>query len=403
MTSADAESLLTWFGSAEPEPETLILTAGALTAELVAGNLRHIRFDSVEVIRAIGYIVRDEDWGAYAPVLSNLRIRQEFNSFRVSYDARCASRDGPRLDFSAVIVGRSDGSLRFEVEARPTGDFRTNRCGFCVLHPIVGLAGAPVVVEHVDGSREHTRLPDLIDPWQPFKAMRAITHIVRPGLEATCRMEGDTFEMEDQRNWSDASYKTYVRPLELPWPYRLADGKPLTQSVALTLDGDATAMPARDRSVEIEVAIGAPIGRMPKIGLVVTPEETGAVLARLDRLAEVGPQTLTFCFDPTAGHGRKALAGFAELAKRTRAEITLECVVPCREIPRSNSPPSPGSCAAPVCVLMRSPSARRSTVSRRRQAAPGQRARRCQMSLRLRAPLSPACGWAAAASATSPS
>ena len=38
-------------------------------------------------------------------------------------------------------------------------------------------------------------------------------------------MEGDTFEMEDQRNWSDASYKTYVRPLALPWPYVLPAGK----------------------------------------------------------------------------------------------------------------------------------------------------------------------------------
>ena len=37
-------------------------------------------------------------------------------------------------------------------------------------------------------------------------------------------MEGDTFEMEDQRNWTDASYKTYVRPLALPWPYTLAGG-----------------------------------------------------------------------------------------------------------------------------------------------------------------------------------
>ena len=140
--------------------------------------------------------------------------------------------------------------------------------------------------------------------------------------------------MEDQRNWSDASYKTYVRPLELPWPYRLADGKPLTQSVALTLDGDATAMPARDRSVEIEVAIGASIGPHAEDR---PRRDAGGNAARssrsLDRLAEVGPQTLTCCFDPTAGHGRKALAGFAELAKRTRAEITLECVVPCREDP----------------------------------------------------------------------
>jgi D-apionolactonase len=327
----DAREREACYGSAEPEPETLLLCAGALTAELVAGNLRNIRFDGVEVIRGIGYIVRDMDWGTYSPALSNLVAIQRPDSFRISYDARCSATDGGILAFSAAILGRSDGSLRFEVAAKPLGDFQTNRCGYCVLHPIVGVAGSPVVIEHVDGAREHTLLPDLIDPWQPFKSMRAITHQVRPGLQATCRLEGDTFEMEDQRNWSDASYKTYVRPLELPWPYVLPDGALLTQSVSVALTGASSAERGPTQTPEIEVTIGEAIGSMPKIGLIVTPEETGAVLVRIDRLSEIGPQTLTCHFDPTVGHGREALAGFAAMAEMTDAEITLECVVPCRD------------------------------------------------------------------------
>ena len=38
-------------------------------------------------------------------------------------------------------------------------------------------------------------------------------------------MEGDAFEMEDQRNWADASFKTYVRPLSKPRPYVIAKGR----------------------------------------------------------------------------------------------------------------------------------------------------------------------------------
>jgi D-apionolactonase len=161
--------------------------------------------------------------------------------------------------------------------------------------------------------------------------MRAITHHVRPGLQATCRLEGDAFEMEDQRNWSDASYKTYVRPLERSWPYRLAHGEQLTQSVSLTLDGASATRPALARSAEVEVTIGAAIGSMPNIGLIVTPEETQSVITQAKRLAEIGPQILTCHFDPTAGHGREALAGFAAVAALTKADITLECVVPCRD------------------------------------------------------------------------
>ncbi len=43
-------------------------------------------------------------------------------------------------------------------------------------------------------------------------------------------MEGEVFEMEDQRNWTDASFKTYCRPLALPIPYRLEPSTPVRQT-----------------------------------------------------------------------------------------------------------------------------------------------------------------------------
>ena len=67
--------------------------------------------------------------------------------------------------------------------------------------------------------------------------IRALTHEPLPGVRVACRMEGDAFEMEDQRNWMDASYKTYVRPLALPWPYTIAKGEKLAQRVSLSVTG----------------------------------------------------------------------------------------------------------------------------------------------------------------------
>ena len=49
---------------------------------------------------------------------------------------------------------------------------------------------------------------------------------------------GDIFEMEDQRNWTDASYKTYSTPLALPFPVEVTAGTSIAQSVTLTLEGD---------------------------------------------------------------------------------------------------------------------------------------------------------------------
>ncbi|HSI41348.1 MAG TPA: hypothetical protein VLA00_12450 [Xanthobacteraceae bacterium] len=314
------------FGTNEAVPPPRLLTAGALSAEFIDGNLRNIRIGDIEVLRAISYVVRDKDWGTYVPRIDDVVLEPRPDGFSLRYAAVCEGADGGRLMCHALITGDASG-LRFEVEGVPERDLLTNRCGFTVLHPVVGLAGRPVEVEHVDGSVERAPLPDLIDPWQPFKDMRAIIHEVVPGVFATCRMEGDAFEMEDQRNWSDASYKTYVRPLALPWPYTLPAGEPVRQSVALSIRGGAPAVIGRAQAA-VRIEIGAQAGRMPAIGLVVTPEEAAATLACTDALTEVGPQSLLLHFDPTAGHGLPALRALAQVAARHRGEIVLECVVP---------------------------------------------------------------------------
>jgi hypothetical protein len=316
------------YGTHAVEAEPIRLRAGALTADLVNGNLRTIRHGGIEVLRAIAYIVRDRDWGTYEPVLSDLTVDQGADTFSVSYSASCIGPEGSRLDFRATIEASADGQLVFDVSALPEIDFETNRCGFCILHPIAGLAGSPVTVEYTDGSVAETKLPHLIDPWQPFKNLRAITHAVRPGVVAECRMEGDAFEMEDQRNWSDASYKTYVRPLALPWPYMLPAGETLRQTISLRISGDGK-VPAAATAEAIRVELGEAGPALPDIGVIIYPDEVDAALENLQMLSALGPQQLMFHYDPTCGHGLGALQAYARLAAAYPVETTLECVVAC--------------------------------------------------------------------------
>ncbi|WP_159591756.1 D-apionate lactonase [Chelativorans xinjiangense] len=317
------------YGTHEAEAGPVRLRAGPLAADLVNGNLRTIRFGESEVLRAIAYVVRDRDWGTYEPQLSGLSVEEGERRFEVRYSAACGGPSESTLRFDAVITGRSDGTLVFDVTAWPEGDFETNRCGFCILHPIVGLAGRPVTVEHVDGSVAETKLPELIDPWQPFKDMRAITHEVRPGLFAECRMEGDTFEMEDQRNWSDASYKTYVHPLEKPWPYVLASGEEMRQAVSLAIRGTASPEASTGREHPVRLEAGGEGPALPEIAVVVYPQDVEPALLSLEELKRLGPQGLLFHFDLTSGHGLEELERFAALASGYPARTTLECVLTC--------------------------------------------------------------------------
>ena len=226
--------------------------------------------------------------------------------------------------------------------------------------------------------------PELIDPWRPFVSIREITHRAG-GLDVTCRLEGDEFEMEDQRNWSDASFKTYGRPLELPWPYVLPAGEPVAQSVTVSVRRSTAPAGAR-RTRPVAVEIGGPLGvRFPEVGLVVTAAEVPAALAALDRLKEVGPQRILCAFDPTAGDGAEALAAFARLQAAYPARYDLECVVVGDGRSRRGARGRRARASRTRGSRSRRwRSARRSIASRRRRGARGRTARRSRRSMRRR-------------------
>lgn len=310
------------YGTEEEVAPPRVLRAGRLSAELEAGNLRYLRLDGIELLRAVSFIVRDRNWGTYNPEIRDLSIEEQGEAFRVSYLA-VAQDEEQEFRYRAVIEGRPDG-LTFSAEGEPAGDFVTNRTGFVVLHA-AGLAGAPVEIEKVDGSVVQDRFPELIDPVQPMMDLRCLTHEAAPGLEVSCRMEGEAYEMEDQRNWTDASYKTYVRPLAKPWPYTLEAGSRIEQSVTVTVSGRAPARPAGNEAVT--VGLGEAAGTAPSLGLGFDPDEAEASRAVAPLLAKAAPGHLICHFDPRRGHDRKSLEQGVAVAASLGAEPWLEAVV----------------------------------------------------------------------------
>jgi hypothetical protein len=353
MSPAPSRAIML-FGTEEPVAPAKTLRAGPLTCELEAGNLRYVRVAGIEAMRAIAYIVRDKDWGTYNPKIANLKVGQGADSFEVSYDAVCKDAS-QEWRYRATITGRSDGTLEFKAQGEAITDFLTNRTGFVLLHPIEGVAGRPVEVLHTDGSRARSTFPELIDPMCPFQDIRALTHEVLPGVRVTCAMQGDAFEMEDHRNWNDASYKTYVRPLAKPWPYTIPAGQSDEQAVTLTISGEAPRVASGGERAPITVQVGAESGTMPAIGISLRPEHGPATRAVADLVRQIGPQFLvcpfdsriadghvpagriggathsTFPFDARLGGRGAVMALFQAMAEATGAELVLEAVLACRD------------------------------------------------------------------------
>ncbi len=263
-------------GRDEPPPEKIGLRAGPLTLILEGGSLRYIRLGNREVLRMVYSAVRDRDWCTVPAVLSDLRVEARDDSFDVTY---VSEHKQGEVDFAwkGTIRGKPDGTIRFAMDGEARSTFLRSRIGFCVLHPMAECAGAPSKVEKADGRVERGVFPKLISPLAPFKDIRAISHEVVPGVWARVRFEGEIFEMEDQRNWGDASYKTFCTPLALPYPVEVRRGARIEQAVELQIEDTvsapgsslsrtaSTAM-VRRPAVRFEIGTG-PAKPLPLIGL----------------------------------------------------------------------------------------------------------------------------------------
>jgi D-apionolactonase len=288
-----------YYGTDAPPPAQITLRAGPLSLIYESGDLRYIRLGRREILRRVYVALRDRNWGTVLPVLSNVQIAQADDAFQISYDVE--HRQG-EIDFGwrGSITGDAYGTIRFVMEGVARSTFLRNRIGFCVLHPIHECAGTDCRLEHVDGTVETTRFPQyiapqalvdgIIHPVYPFANLRAIAHEVQPGVWTELRFDGETFEMEDQRNWTDASYKTYGTPLRLPFPAQVEQGTRITQSVMLMLrdDGRRTTDDGRrtkdDEMPSFVVRPSSTNMPLPRIGLGVASHGQPLSERELDRL-----------------------------------------------------------------------------------------------------------------------
>ena len=330
------------YGTEEPDEKGRVLRAGSLSVELQNGQLRYIRIGGKEAIRAVAFIVRDESWGTYSPAISDLEVEEGPNGIHVRYQGRCA--DGAVV-YDADIRGDAR-ELVFSARINVTQRFRTNRTGFVILHPLEGCAGNAVEVEHVDGRVERSQFPSKISAYQPFFDVRALKHEFAPGAFVTARLEGDIFEMEDQRNWSDASFKTYVRPIGLPWPYEISAGERSEQRVSLRFDGRAPAQTGAIASGEVVVTIGGVAGKLPRIGIEIPAQEAPASLGCLDLVRALGPRVVVGEVLRHRGHGRRELSAYREIAAYCGAELTIEAALPGRGDPKQEAAELAAECQA---------------------------------------------------------
>ncbi|PNH78173.1 hypothetical protein [Arthrobacter sp. AFG20] len=299
--SANAESRL--------QTTTVYLNFGPWSAELRGDELVHICHRGLPVLRGLRAVVRNHNWLTLTPRIMSSRTEELADSLRVvldvewnGYSARYAG--GVTLLFQAAKVMVSFDGAAVE-------EFASNRIGLVVLHH-PDDAGRPITVTSPSGNRTKAAFPTHISAHQPFKDIAALDW-ERDNVAFRLDFDGDVFETEDQRNWTDASFKTYSTPLSKPFPVTHRAGDTVRQSIRLS---------AR----HIIRVMDETRGTVPELGTSTqgTTHKTPEFTAPLP--ADFGPLLAEVAVEPDPAMGLISPSEAADLARRLNLPMDARIV-----------------------------------------------------------------------------
>jgi hypothetical protein len=201
--------------------------SGPWSVTLRGDELADIRYDGAVILRALRFIARDRDWRTPPALVEDVQTTDTTVVLRT----RCRLDE---IDISAVLDLRIEGNiLTLTSTATAQSAFWTQRIGLVAQQPPT-LAGTALTVSHPDGTTTDTTFPETVQPHQPAVDIEGLSWTV-DGATVHATFGGDVFEIEDQRNWTDASYKAYTPPLDRPAPVLTDTGDSWTHSVTVTV------------------------------------------------------------------------------------------------------------------------------------------------------------------------
>lgn len=221
------------------------LVLGELVARMDGTDLREITWQGADVANRIYAAVRDDQWGTVPGTIRELSVEPWGRGAEIHFEQDHSPAGAP-----VVLRGNyrlTPDHIVASLEGRWSGDFATNRTGWCLLHPLSHVGG------RVDSSLGHgpgvgRPIPELVIPqeldpagfsrpaWGPFDQLG----ITAGGIHIDHHFEGELFETEDQRNWSDASFKTYGTPSSEPQPRLVHAGEEFFQRITIRFEHAAS-------------------------------------------------------------------------------------------------------------------------------------------------------------------
>lgn len=323
-------------GAAVAPAQLVELRAGPLHLKYDSGtgSLRWFRRAGKEILRGIYFALRDSNWGT---VPGELRERPRVigeDAFRIEFECEHCQAE-IHFAWRGLIEGDAEGTVRYTCDGEALGDFRRNRIGLCVLHPGSECAGARTRQIRTNGEIVDGHFADEIEPQifgrATFRDLQVLAHEFAPGCWAELTFEGEVFEMEDQRNWTDASFKTYGTPLALPFPVEVRRGDRIRQAITVRLIEESWSGVAATHDdvpravVTLRLQREGDRGRMPGIGLGLAGDHVPLSACEVQRLRALRLSHVRHDLQLTRASWRRELEGALGQCRElgTRMELAL--------------------------------------------------------------------------------
>jgi D-apionolactonase len=257
------------FGSKEYVPTRREIRAGPLSAVLQDGVVRYVKFGETEIVRRLYMALRDQNWNTIPTTYSNWNYNIKANSFRISFTAENKKGD-INYRWEGSIVGDGTGQLTFAMRGQVLSGFKKRIIGLCALFPIREYAGLSTTVVRRNNEKLSATFPYYVSSQQPLPGFDDVSEVdcAIDGADVQVKFEGDQFEMEDQRSFTDASYKVYSTWSRRDEPDIVKEGERVDQSISISVSTSQTrnteTLPEMPTTIEVE---SNGLYAVPKIGL----------------------------------------------------------------------------------------------------------------------------------------
>jgi hypothetical protein len=286
-----------WYGRDEPPLAARALRAGPVTARLVGRDLRNVRYGEIEVAQRIYMALRDRNWGTVPGDVSDVVVEEGADGFVVRFTVTHRQHDID-LAWQGEIVGKPSGVVSYAMEATAGADMTYKLIGLNVHHGMREYAGRPCRGLTPDGPitdafsvevapqlvADETEVPI-------FPPVESLTVDLTDDVSVRFDFEGDTFEFEDQRNWTDASFKSQSYPPRRGGFNTIRRGERVWQKVTITPSGTPPA--AEEDAGSVRITLGDEIaGPIPPIGLGMASYRRGLSQRETELLSVLRPDHL---------------------------------------------------------------------------------------------------------------